>query len=185
MLADNKIRSFISIEIDENTKKQLAEISKKFHFIKGIKWVEPNNYHITLNFLGEIQKNLVCKISEILDDVSQRYPTFDIELTDFGFFPNQRRPKVFWIGIKNSEIIINIKKDLDELLKKNNIVFDEKPFKPHLTLGRFKEEINTIVIPENIKFNITFEVKSIHLMQSILLKQGPIYNVIYTAKLIN
>lgn len=181
LLSENLIRTFISIEIDEDTKKEIAKYCKRLNYIKGIKWVEPYNYHLTLNFLGEIPEIIIPKLIKILDKVSLKYSSFKIELGDMGFFPNSKKPRVLWVDIKNPEQVINIKKELDELLKNSNISFDEKSFKPHLTLGRFKEDSKQIFLPEDLKFEISFIVNSINLMKSTLSRQGPQYTVIHSS----
>jgi 2'-5' RNA ligase len=175
-----KLRSFIAIDINynENINRFIKEIKKSGAIIK---LVEPENIHITLKFLGEIYQTKIPDIENIMKSSIVGIKPFQFNLEGVGVFPNQKYIKIIWIGIKNSEILENISKIIDE--KITNIIPDKKhqKFIPHITIGRVKSAKNKENILEivdkykNYKFaDIT--VDSIKLKKSELTSKGPIYS---------
>ena len=105
-------------------------------------------------------------------------------MSGVGFFPNFKNPKVFWIGIKEQPQLFTLKKLIDNGLDNINIHYDNKPFSPHLTIGRIKTPLKIKPeIGEALVFEASFLVTEIHLMKSDLLSGGPVYTDLYHVKL--
>lgn len=180
----NKIRSFIALEIPEEIKNEVYQHIENFKKDNlPVKWVEKKNLHITLIFLGEQDLNFLNKVKEILKNVSNNFKPFYINLTNFGFFPTAKKPRVFWIGIKkNREIITKIVEELNNELKKIDFKPEEREFFPHLTIGRFKASFNAekyLLLKYESK---DFLIDRITLFKSTLTSEGPIYEVIENYK---
>lgn len=180
------MRCFIAINLDTAVRANIIafiqqnNLSEKF---KGTRWVKPENLHITLAFLGEITTNQASIIKKILENISSKYEPFAIELSDIGFFPNRKNPKVFWIGIKEQPKLLKLKHDIDKYLTECNIFFDKKPFSPHLTIGRIKSPLKIKPeIVEALDFKASFLVTEIFLVKSDLLSNGPVYSNLYSFK---
>lgn len=176
----NKIRSFVALEIPEEIRNEIYQHIENFKKDNlPVKWVEKENLHITLVFLGEKDLNFLNKVKEILKNLSSNFKPFYINLNNFGFFPNAKKPRVFWIGIKkNKEIIIQIVEKLNNQLKKIGFKPEEREFFPHLTIGRFKTIFNSekyLLLKYESK---DFLIDKIILFKSNLTPQGPIYEVI-------
>jgi len=177
------VRCFISIELDPLTRNRISQLVDNLKFVKGIKWVSEENYHITLAFMGQLPVSQVPLVSKALDEISSCHSSFELKLQGSGFFPNENNPKVFWIGIQKSRELYSLKRDLDESLKSLNIDFDAKPFSPHLTLGRIKAGADLSLLPSKIEFSASLTVKEIFFMKSQLFKNGPVYTQIYRTSL--
>jgi len=181
------MRCFIAIDLDTSVKdniREFIELNRLSQIFNNAKWVKPKNFHITLAFLGEITSSQVSNIKEILENISSKHEPFTIELSNLGFFPNRKNPKVFWIGINEQLKLSMLKDDIDRSLTELNVNFDKKPFSPHLTIARFKS-------PQKIKFEAlealdfrdSFLVNEILLMKSDLFSDGPVYSKLYSFKL--
>ncbi len=172
------MRYFIAINLPENTRKKILEITRDFPE-KGIKKIRGPNLHLTLKFLGELDENKVDKIKQVLDKIN--YNKFDVSLKDFGFFPGDNFVKVVWIGVeKGKEELIELQKQIDLELK--NLGFKpETNFEPHLTIARVNFLENKKEFLEKIrelKFEDNFSVSNFDLMQSFLKPEGPVYREI-------
>ncbi|MCS7250295.1 MAG: RNA 2',3'-cyclic phosphodiesterase [candidate division WOR-3 bacterium] len=180
----NKIRSFIALEIPEEIKNEIYQYIENFKKDNlPIKWVEKENLHITLVFLGEQDLNFLNKVKEILKKLSSNFKSFYINLANFGFFPNAKKPRVFWIGIKkNKELIVKMAEELNRELKKIGFKPEEREFSPHLTIGRFKAVFNSEKYLSLKYESKDFLIDKITLFKSTLTPQGPIYEVIENYK---
>ncbi len=175
------MRAFIAIPLP---KEVISDCKDLEHKLKNtgvkMKLVEPENLHITLKFLGNIDENTVNRIKEILDSIKSE--PFKAKTSFVGCFPNPDFIRVVWLGVESKEIE-SIQRDIDKELEK--LGFDrERNFVPHITLARVKEKPNK-KLKELIgmRVNKEFEVDRILLMKSTLTRGGPIYDVIYEKKL--
>lgn len=179
----NKIRCFISIDIDPPVKKIIKDFvsfNLKQHIQGRVRWVNPDNLHLTLSFLGDISKDMIPLVKDAIKKVSMESEPFKIELSDLGCFPNFQNPRVLWIGIKEQPILHQIKRNIDRELDNLGVAYDKKSFSPHLTIGRIKGPVK--MDWGNLKaldFKAFFIVREILFMESRLYPEGPVYNQIF------
>jgi 2'-5' RNA ligase len=100
------------------------------------RWVNPANLHVTLKFIGNVATEALPSIERALAGLSVPRP-FDIEFRALGFFPNERRPAVIWVGIAAAPELASLAAKIDEAVGGCGIARDTRPFAPHLTLARF------------------------------------------------
>lgn len=153
----------MAIELPKHVKDQVEEFKK---WVRGrVKFVEKENLHLTLRFLGEVDPNQVIKA---LEDVE--FEPFTVKLEGVGFFPNEKFVRVVWIGVgKGSEEIERLHEEVEKRLGK-----DER-FVPHVTVARAKGRVE--VLKKEFSSD-EFEVGSFSLFKSTLTPKGPIYEVI-------
>ncbi len=168
------MRCFLAIELSKDIKEKLEELKSHFK-MNGIKLVEKENLHITVKFLGDIDKEIVEKIKNL--DLSIKPVKSSIKY--IGVFPNENYIRVIWVGATN---LISIFKEIDKKLSELGFK-KEKDYVPHITIGRVKFIENKKLLKNKIdKYkNVELgelEVKNIVLMKSELTKEGPIYKVI-------
>ncbi len=103
------------------------------------KWTHKVDYHLTLAFLGSVEESALAGILDALSSVSTRHKAFEFTVDEFGAFPDNREAQVFWAGNakKNSELL-SLGADVRDEFTTRGIIFDEKPFLPHVTLSRIK-----------------------------------------------
>jgi len=180
------MRLFIAVEI-----KQIPTILSFINNVKqinaDIKLVEPENIHLTLAFLGEIEDSKLSTIEDSMNLV--KFSKFNIVLRGTGAFPSISRPRVIWIGIeKGFNYIKNIRAQLVDNLKINGIKPEnDKEFVPHITVGRVKgprnlSELSNFIIKNANELYGEMEVNEIKLFKSILTPKGPIYDVLYAIR---
>ena len=182
------MRCFLAVDIPEHIKKNLLQV---VHNIKkdltGVKWVEPYNLHITIKFLGEIEDKKVPGLLEVLEGRLSHSGTFTLKLKNFGFFPDIRRPRVFWVGVEDKEE--NLKKlwkEIENIIPKFGVSRDNRSFTPHLTLARIKKpiKIKKSSLDELKEFESSpFNVDTLVFYKSVLTSKGPIYTKIKEIKL--
>jgi len=184
-----KIRAFIAIQIEDTIKGPLGDLIKTLkHSGADIKWVRPENLHLTLKFLGNIDREQVTAISDHLDAAGNGHVPFSFSLIGTGAFPDLRRPRVIWTGLRGYEPILKIFKDIDTLMEREGFPREKRPFSPHITLGRVRslQGIDKL-LEELVKYKGagfgTQTVDSLHLMKSVLKPGGPEYSLLHAAPL--
>ncbi|MCP4726283.1 MAG: RNA 2',3'-cyclic phosphodiesterase [bacterium] len=176
------IRTFISISIPDDIRERIAEFQLSMSDrITGIKWVKPENIHITLKFIGERKEELVYRIIEDVINRPAAIAKFDMDLSGTGVFPNIKRPRIYWIGInKGKTELSGLAEDIENLLEPLGIEKEKRPFKPHITIGRFRRDSVVSGLKEftgsEVFDRCCFHVDRIHLMKSILKPSGAEYS---------
>ncbi len=177
-------RIFIALKVseDENFIK-LVSVLKSALAKESIKWINPGNTHITLAFLGNTDEKFITPLDTMLKDKCEGSGRFELTLKGFGIFRNIRDPRIIWTGIEKSEDLIMLAGKIVEGLKEIGISTENRPFSPHLTLGRIKH------IDDNSSLNALLEkfhdtviqkvpVNEVILYESLLKPGGSVYKVI-------
>ena len=152
--------------------------------ISAARWVSPEGMHITLKFIGEVGKDKVHEIRAALGQIHSDSPV-EMIVQGVGFFPNERRPRVFWAGISHSPNLAEIAEDIESRLEPLGIAKESRAFKPHLTLARLDdsrgiEELHSAVGQSgDIKFG-EIHTSEFRLYQSELTRGGAMYTRLAT-----
>lgn len=177
-------RLFIAIDIplNANVIGQIDKLRKEM-VNERIKWVSTNQYHITLQFLGNTEISLIDEINVSLEKATGSFGGFTLELNEFGVFKNFRDPRVLWIGFSPSKELTLLKDTIDQEMLKFGFEKSNKRFSPHLTIARIKylrerEKLEKLVNSFKDAIYQVIEVKEIILYESILKPEGPEYHVI-------
>jgi len=136
-----EIRSFLAFELPEDIKRVISEVSRAEKDLPlDLRWVKPDNIHLTVVFLGNVFEDGIKPIGETVKKVCAGFEPFDVTPGHLGFFGNRRHPRVLWMGL-NGDIrrMGGFRDALQKSLKPFGIKTERRPFKPHLTLGRFKK----------------------------------------------
>ncbi|ATW24228.1 2'-5' RNA ligase [Candidatus Formimonas warabiya] len=180
------MRTFIALELNSPVRDQLAQISAPFlGKNREIKWVAPENLHLTLKFLGEITANQCEGIKNALKEICAKHHPFSLTFQGLGAFPHFRSPKIIWAGVNDSAPLLGLVKDISSLIKAG----DGKDFRPHITLARIKENsprlLDVIKDLEEKRSHLfgTVKIEGISFMESVLRPAGPIYQKISFSKL--
>jgi 2'-5' RNA ligase len=183
-------RTFIAIKIHPAEKmRMILDYFKRTLYGEKIKWVDPENMHITIAFLGDTDENIVQPISEIIKQISLDYPPFELIFRGAGVFKNLRDPRVIWIGTETNTVLQNLKIRMENELSGFGFKKENREFRPHLTLGRIKWIKNNTALEEAIRQYKDQEVQTalineLIFYESILKPEGPLYLPILNAPLI-
>jgi RNA 2',3'-cyclic 3'-phosphodiesterase len=174
-------RIFIALKVDPSPALlSLISTLKSVLSRDSIKWTNPENIHITLAFLGDTEENIIENISSMLKEKCAGSGNFELVIKGCGLFRSINDPRIIWTGIKPSENLLQLNETVMKGLKELMIKLEERPFKPHLTLGRIKhvndkEILRTLTEKfENSEIQIV-HVNEVILYESILMVSGPVY----------
>jgi len=187
------MRTFIAIELPDQIKSSLTKLVEQLKTTGAdVKWVQPQNIHLTLKFLGERDDKKVKQITEILDEVAKNHKAFEIQINSLGAFPNLNSPRVIWVGLdKGDTETKEIAKDLEDLICKVGIPKEDRAFSSHITIGRTRSPMGKEKLTQAItilgekvgKENLIFTAGTITLFKSTLTPKGPIYEALKVASL--
>ncbi len=135
------IRSFLAFELPESIKTVVTRVSAEIRKSSlDVRWVKPESIHLTVVFMGDVQPGHIPSMGESLGAVCANYGSFSISLKPMGCFPNIRNPRVIWLGLDGDlERMSLFRDDLQAALLPFGIKEEDRAFRPHLTLGRFKK----------------------------------------------
>lgn len=178
---------FIAINLPKEVRKKLLVLQKKLKSDfppKVIRWIPPENLHITLAFLGSMKEQNLTKLADGLSKFTIVAP-FSIILTEPQYYPSRNKAKLIWVPGVSTELL-KIKERLDAFLEQSEATnySTENKFIIHVTLGRTRffqyNQIPLEEIPllENNDLNLNFSIDSFELMESKIRKKGPEYIVL-------
>src|SRR4030042_1169375 len=193
-MSHQTIRSFIAIELPEAVKTGLQQLQTELTLPRYsfVKCVSPEGIHLTLKFLGNISAQKVTEITSVMEQARQGVNPFQLHLTEVGAFPNMRRPRVVWVGIKGDmDKLISWQQRLDDGLVPLGFAKEARPFTPHLTLARIRENCSPgdrltfgeTLARSHVEVDYKFTVTSLNLMKSQLFPTGAVYSRLAEVKL--
>jgi len=188
------LRTFIAVDFPIEIKAKIEEITTYFRTqlpSNVIKWVDANNMHLTLKFMGETTANQLEPIKRAMQQVVTTFPIFEIAIENLGMYPNAKKPRVIWLGISGEENLISLHKKLDLALKEIGIQPERRPFSPHLTVGRVRRSVDpesVIIVGKTLsEFKVStlgrVKINELIYYQSELTPQGPNYTILQSTPL--
>ncbi len=127
------VRLFVSIELPESVVRQLLSLCCD---VPGARWVEPEQIHLTLRFIGEVDGLVFRDVQAALEEV--RSPGFDLRIKGVGHFPPRGEPRVLWAGVERSEPLVALRNRVEGALVRAGIAPEGRKFSPHITLARLQ-----------------------------------------------
>lgn len=185
-----RIRTFIAVDLGKTIRDRAIALQEKLARTgTEVKWVEPENLHVTLLFLGEVDDRELPKVCRIVADGARNQPPFLLSIETLGCFPNPRRPRVVWIGVgEGTQPLTSLHDALETPLLELGYRREERRYTPHITLGRVKSDRSTEALAAALAKQAYWKggettVQEILVMSSELKSQGPVYTVLSRAKL--
>ena len=182
-------RIFIAVKVieDNNFIKQVSSL-RDLLAGESIKWTSTGNIHITLAFLGDTDENLIGSIGSMLREKCRHSHNFEIVLRGFGVFKNFRDPRILWMGIDKSDELNNLNSIIMRGLRDIGIKMEDRPFSPHLTIGRIRSVSNIKDLKNFIENYAESEIQRVPandviLYESILKQTGSVYKPLFSYKL--
>lgn len=185
------MRTFIAVEFSEEMRAALAQAEEHLKYSGAdVKWVEKDNIHLTLKFLGEVDEKKAGEIISVLDAVASGAKAFDATIKDLGAFPKIEHPRVIWGGIdKGAAELTELAAKVDEALSKLGFERETRAFAAHLTIGRVRSPKNKDKLKEKMAaYKLpdipAHRIGSIILFKSTLTPKGSVYTKLHEAKLL-
>ncbi len=192
MGTQHHIRAFIAVDISPQARAALEAIVEGLTRggASGVRWVRPEGVHLTLKFLGDIDPALVDTVLGSIERAVQGTGPITLALSGVGAFPNINNPRVVWGGLKGDlETLKELQARIDETLHSDpGLPRETRPFTPHLTLGRLRQEAPTevrrrvadAIRQAAIEGEVEWRVEEVALIRSTLTPSGAVYEVLGT-----
>ena len=186
-----RLRTFIGVDIGKAIRDRAVALQEKLaQTTSAVKWVEHENLHVTLLFLGEVEDREVPTICRAVAEQVQKHASFQLSIERVGCFPNPRRPRILWIGVgEGTQELCALHDSLEApLLDLGCYRREERKYTPHITLGRVKGDRPADNLAAALAKHAGWQggqttVTEVLVMSSELTPQGPIYTVLSRAKL--
>ncbi len=177
------MRTFIAVDVTKEVREATRVITEKL-MRRGFRgnWVRPENVHLTLFFLGEMEKPDVEYMAKHLCDRVRGFPSFSFVIKDLGFFRKGRGPRVIWLGVERNVALEKLYEELGTELMKHHFVQEiDRRFIPHITIARIKQypQMWEKLIEDLEVDNMVVPVSSFKIYSSVLTPTGPIYKWVY------
>lgn len=181
------MRTFIAIELPQEIKAALGRLQEELKSSgSDVKWVEPQNIHLTLKFLGEIEDKKLQRIIKAMEETAAENTGFQINISSLGGFPKMDFLRVIWVGIdKGEKETVKIAEGLQERIAKIGIPKEARPFSSHITIGRTRSSLNRDKLVQFLKNKTGLErqglgfcATKITLFKSTLTPKGPFYEAL-------
>lgn len=147
--------------------------------IPGARWIDPEQLHLTVRFIGEVDGTLFCDIKEVLEEIN--FASFSLQLKGVGCFPPRGTPRVLWIGLARCEPLMLLRKKIDTVLSRVKVKPEGRKFSPHITLARLKNcpvhKIANFLSGNGLFSQEPFQVEDFKLYSSILSAKGAYHKV--------
>ena len=134
------MRLFLAIELPTEIKTVLSKLQTELRQLPAsVSWTKPDNLHLTLIFLGEVEAARLLALKHVCAEAARRFTPFTLALNGVGVFPTARNPKVLWAGLTDeATVLAHLHHELEERLVPQGFGRKDKAFHPHLTIGRIK-----------------------------------------------
>jgi 2'-5' RNA ligase len=176
------VRLFLALDLGDECRRQIAGMMETIRSsTSGIRWVRDEKLHVTMSFLGEVDESLIPAISSKAAPIVAKRAPFSVSVSGSGVFPDWRRVRVVWFGLRDSGGLSQLAADMGELRVALGFPPD-RPFRAHLTIGRStgpisaeqKQGLSRALA--RFKESYPFEVTRVVLMQSALSSAGSEYS---------
>lgn len=169
-------RLFIAVDLPAETKNNLESMA---YGIPGAKWIDPQQIHLTVRFIGEVDGATFLDIKAALEQVSLK--PFSLALKGVGHFPPRGKPRVLWVGIEQSQPLQSLKGRIDRILATVGLQPEGRKFSAHITLARLKNspihKVADFLANNGLFSQKPFETKDFRLYSSTLTSKGAIHTV--------
>ncbi len=187
------MRVFIAVDIDDSARAALGRLQKELEKASGVdrrdvKWVRPEDMHLTLKFIGEMDDKKLPEVCTALEEAAKKHNSFQLGIESVGYF-GKNAATVVWVGTAaGSESLQSLAGDVEEQLAQTGWPKEDRPFAGHLTLCRIKNPRAGRILAQMSEkykdFNAgTVKIDDVKVYQSVLMPAGPVYSVLCKFKL--
>ncbi|MBS3786836.1 RNA 2',3'-cyclic phosphodiesterase [Candidatus Bipolaricaulota bacterium] len=178
------MRTFFCLELTEAVKREISDIPHSIDSPAYVKWVSQDNLHVTLKFLGDVNKKEIPGIKQQAEKSAAKINPFEMTIDKLSGFPNPGFPKVIWLGSNSPPgEIFQLQENLESRMENLGFEKENRDYVPHVTLGRTKDENEAKIEQMGSKLksyeledNWTVSVDQLTLMESTLKSHGPEYD---------
>ena len=139
-------RLFVACELPEDVRQAVGGLVENLREQSdgAVRWVNPASLHVTLKFLGEVPERQIPSVKVALQEAVVRHSAFFLELSNIGSFGGREGLRVMWAAVAGDVLRLEaLARDVNRALSVVGFEPETRPFRPHLTLGRVRNEVST------------------------------------------
>ncbi|MFN8006213.1 MAG: RNA 2',3'-cyclic phosphodiesterase [Terriglobia bacterium] len=184
MAKPDEIRTFVCLELPRSVKELLSGVQDDLKGVGAkVSWVKPANIHLTLKFLGNLSQSRLAEVCVVVEEAGRAVSPFGFQVKGAGAFPPTGNPRVLWVGLAGvSAPLQDLQQRIDTGLFQRGFPRENKPFSPHLTIGRVQSGYQARALLEKIsRLKVEGEMVNVHqvaVMKSDLRAGGALYTPI-------
>lgn len=178
------LRAFIALELPDRLRHELSLHAKRFSGLDKhyrMRWLPPENYHLTLAFLGNITPGTVSRLSVLLNSLQQHPPVF-LQFRELSSFPFSKTPKVAAALLERSSELAALQEKVVRVCRSAGVVLERRRFEPHVTMGRMRRSRKPLNLPP-ISILLSGKAEVVVLYESELTRHGAVYTPLSEVKL--
>ncbi|MEZ4484604.1 MAG: RNA 2',3'-cyclic phosphodiesterase [Syntrophotaleaceae bacterium] len=137
-----RVRAFVAMPLPETTLRTVGKLQQELATaLPGVRWAKPETIHLTLAFLGDITEDSLEKLGSSMLSIGGLQPPVTATFSGVNAFPSRSRPRVVWLGLDGGNTLSQLHEALKSKLDLLQLPVDQRPFVPHLTLGRSRKPL--------------------------------------------
>ncbi len=182
------LRLFFALELSVQQKHILHDLQNKLKSkLSGVRWVNPENMHLTIKYLGDTNEELLENLKLAIREAVSSSEPFSIKYGRCGVFPSPQKARVIWVGVNEGNVeTLNLHEKVESAIVRLGLAHEKRVYSPHLTLGRVRYQLSPSAVESMVAENTLFEtvcatIDGLVLFQSHLTKQGATYIPLYKA----
>jgi len=173
------VRTFVAVFPPPDLGEALFRAARDLTASKEFRLIGPEKLHLTLKFLGDVAEDDLDSVKQALGPLRGRHEPFEVETSNFGAFPSERRPRILWAGVgEGSGPLRAVAQSVEDLLEPAGFGREQRPYVPHLTLGRARGRQakfdSASVSPPALRFTVS----GVDLVESVPRAGGVTYSVL-------
>ena len=183
-----RIRAFIAVELSDEARAEVGRVALAVRggVVRGVRAVRDDGLHITLRFLGDIERDDVPQVSAAVQSAARQVAPFELALGDVGAFPSLGRARTLFVGVGGDIERLNALRDgIESELSKVGFRRDRRRFNPHITVGRIRDRVSrsdgraVVRAAQSVEYGrASFRVDTVRLFQSTLTPDGAVYRIL-------
>mgnify|MGYP005814661973 CR=1 FL=1 len=188
------LRAFLASELPSGLQDTIYTATARLReTLRGdlIRWVPAQNVHLTLKFLGDVSPSSLEMIEQMMQSEAAQFTAFDVQVEGLGCYPNPRRPRVLWVGLRAPAELGSLQRAIEAAAARLGYESEERDYSPHLTIGRVRQnaspgdlhDIRAALDEVRVGWLGTARVDAIHLFKSELRPEGSLYTRLFSAPL--
>jgi len=175
------VRIFVAVFPPQRVREMLFRAARNLPASKEFRLIDPEKLHLTLKFLGEVAEDDLGVVRRALEPLREGQEPFEASTSGFGAFPSRKRARILWAGLgEGSEPLRAVAQSVEDLLEPVGFRREERPYVPHLTLGRARGRQAKLddasVSPPVLRFTVS----GVELVESLPGAGGVTYSILET-----
>jgi 2'-5' RNA ligase len=184
------MRVFVALNLTQKERARLAAAARPLREAAfPVRWLPPENVHLTLKFLGELGEEIVPELAAAVGEAVAGSAAFEMKVGGFGAFPSLRRPSVVWVGIELGSPLRALQEAVEAAAESVGFSREDRPFRPHLTVGRAQKRASPgefrgfDELVNGTSYADCYQIRAVDIMRSRLMPSGALYDVLHSFEL--